>query len=174
MPTLHHTVNPPHPLLQPAVKLNNAEMALAGREAEEEQAVLVELSGLVAQHAQQLRSVLSSITALDVATARGRHAAWLGATVPPRFLSAEEAVAGGAVQLPRAWHPLLLQPCLPTLPTPPLPEDAAQQLQAEPLRCALVAVEMQDWRWHQRSGDQCSEQQQQACSTKSALSMPLP
>jgi hypothetical protein len=89
--------------------------------------------------------VLSSITALDVASARGRHAAWLGATTPPRFLSPEEAAAGGPVQLPRAWHPLLLQPCLPALPTPPLSEDELQQLgasqqqdAAEAQRCGAV------------------------------------
>ncbi|KAL4458289.1 hypothetical protein ABPG75_013154 [Micractinium tetrahymenae] len=123
----------------PAVKLNNAEMALAGREAEEEAAVLRALSGLVAQHAQQLHSVLTAITALDVASARARHAAWLGATTPPRFLSAEEAVAGGPVRLPRAWHPLLLQPCLPPLPTPPLTEEVQQQMDAQELQSGPLA-----------------------------------
>ena len=189
--------------MQPAVALNNAEMALAGREQEEEAAVLFALSDMVsdcggwlvaaaawllgsrcgnpagwglasnknsgriwwhclpgvqqprhlpaapdlelqvAQHAQQLRGVLSSITALDVASARARHAAWLGATAPPCFLSAEEAAAGGPVQLPRAWHPLLLQACLPPLPSPPLSEDelqalgASQAQDAAAQRCAI-------------------------------------
>jgi hypothetical protein len=92
--------------------------------------------------------VLSSIIALDVASARGRHAAWLGAITPPRFLSPEEAAAGGPVQLPRAWHPLLLQPCLPALPTPPLSEDELQQLgasqqdAAEVQRCDAAAAPM--------------------------------
>ena len=111
--------------------MNNAEAALAGREVEEETAVLRQLTAMLAQHAQRLRGVLAGITALDVASARARHASWLGATVPPRFLSPEEAAAGGPVQLPRSWHPLLLQPCLPPLPAPPLPPDAAQQLEEE-------------------------------------------
>jgi hypothetical protein len=88
----------------------------------------------VAEHAPQLRGLLASITALDVASARGRHAAWLGATSPPRFLSAEEAAGGGAVQLPRAWHPLLLAPCLPPLPLPMLPQELQQRAEADPLR----------------------------------------
>ncbi|PSC69703.1 endonuclease 2 [Micractinium conductrix] len=114
----------------PAVKLNNAEMQLAAREAEEETAVLVALTELVGQHALQLRALLASITALDVAAARGQHASWLGATQPPRFLSAEEAAVGGAVQLPRAWHPLLLQPCLPPPPAPPLTKEMQQLMEA--------------------------------------------
>ena len=83
----------------------------------------------VAQHAQQLHSLLDSVTALDVASARARHASWLGATVPPRFITAAEAAAQGPVCLPRAWHPLLLQPCLPPLPSPPLAEEAQLLLQ---------------------------------------------
>lgn len=122
-------------LPQPVVALNNGETVLAVREQEEEAAVLFALSGMVAQHAQQLRSILASITALDVASARARHAAWLGATMLPRFLTAEEAAVGGPVQLPRTWHPLLLQPCLPPPPAPPLPEDMQQVLEDEPLRC---------------------------------------
>lgn len=125
--------------MQPAVRLNNAETALAGREQEEEAAVLTALSSLIAQHAQQLRALLRSITALDVASARGRHGAWVGATQPPRFISADEAAAHGAVRLPRAWHPLLLQPCLPPLPPLLLPEEApAQPAQEDALRCADV------------------------------------
>lgn len=130
-----------HPLattLQPAVSMNNAEMALAGREVEEETAVLRELTGLLAQHAQRLCALLAGVTALDVASARARHASWLGATTPPRFLTQDEAAAGGPVQLPRAWHPLLLQSCLAPLPSPPLPPDAAQQLEEE-LRWAAEA-----------------------------------
>lgn len=127
------------------MQLNNAEMALAGREQEEETAVLVALSGMVAQQAQQLRGVLGSITALDVASARGRHATWLGAATPPRFLSEQEAAAGGPVQLPHAWHPLLLQPSLAPLPAPPLPEDAQQRLQADALRCAGLVGLVVGW-----------------------------
>jgi len=125
--------------MQPAVRLNNAETALAGREQEEEAAVLTALSSLVAQHAQQLRALLRSVTALDVASARGRHGAWVGATQPPRFISTDEAGAHGAVRLPRAWHPLLLQPCLPPLPPLLLPEETpAQPAQEDALRCADV------------------------------------
>lgn len=117
-------------------------MALAGREQEEEAAVLFALSGMVAQHAPQLRSVIAAMTALDVASARARHAVWLGATAAPRFLTAEEAAECGPVRLPRAWHPLLLQACLPPPPTPPLPEDARQKMEAEPLRCAALGYSM--------------------------------
>lgn len=91
--------------------------------------MLCALSGMVAQHAQQLRSMLSSITALDIASSRGRHAAWLGATSPPTFLSPEGAAVRGMVHLPRAWHPLLLQPCLPPLPTLLLTEEMQQQME---------------------------------------------
>lgn len=120
--------------------LNNAEIELEAREAEEESAVLFALSGMVAQHAKPLQGLLRSITALDVASARGRHAAWLGATTPPRFLTAAQAAAGGPVQLPRAWHPLLLQPCLPPLPLPLLPEELQQQVEAQPLTGSLSGL----------------------------------
>lgn len=82
----------------------------------------------VAQHARQLHGVLAAITALDVASSRARHAAWLGASTPPRFLSDEEASAEGPVRLLRSWHPLLLQPCLPPLPPPLLTEEMQQQM----------------------------------------------
>lgn len=65
--------------------------------------------------------MVDSLTALDLATARARHASWLGAS-RPSFLSAEEAAAVGLVSIPHAWHPLLLQPCLPALPAPPAVE----------------------------------------------------
>ena len=125
--------------------LNNAEAALAGREAEEEAAVLRELSALVAADTARLRAILGSIAALDVACARARHGAWLGATAPPRFLSAQEAAAGGPVRLPRSWHPLLLQPCLPPLPAPLLPGDVGQA-EAEALRWVLAEGSGRGWR----------------------------
>ena len=100
----------------------------------------------VGQHALQLRALLASITALDVAAARGQHASWLGATQPPRFLSAEEAAVGGAVQLPRAWHPLLLQPCLPPPPAPPLTKEMQQLMEASAApRCGAGRVPMLRW-----------------------------
>lgn len=45
--------------------------------------------------------VLQAVTALDVGTARGRHAAWCGG-VRPSFLSPEDAAQHGSVQVCRA------------------------------------------------------------------------
>ncbi|GAB4822194.1 hypothetical protein N2152v2_009240 [Parachlorella kessleri] len=103
---------------EPVVALNNRETALAGQEQEEEERVLAALSQLVASHADRVEGLLVSLTSLDIATARARHARWLGAT-RPAFISREQARATGLVRIPRAWHPLLLQPCLPPLPMPP-------------------------------------------------------
>eukprot|EP00887_Chlorella_sp_A99_P006230 scaffold3.g6230.t1 len=116
----------------PCVALNNTETALAAAELAEEERVLAALSQLVAAHAPRVHEVVAAIAALDVAVARARHAAWLGA-VRPRFLGGAEAAVEGAVSIPSALHPLLLQPSLPALPLPPLPPEQLQQLQQQEL-----------------------------------------
>jgi DNA mismatch repair protein MutS2 len=107
----------------PLVPLNNAEAALGAAEAEEEERVLRELSAAVGGQSGALRRLVNAVTALDVAAARARHAAWLGA-VEPRFSGPEEAAREGPVRVARALHPLLLQPSLPPPPAPPLPDAA--------------------------------------------------
>lgn len=103
----------------PLVSLNNSEAALAAAEQQEEDAVLAELSAAVAKEERALRRIVSVAAALDVACARGRHAAWVGG-VEPRLHAASPDVA--AVNISNARHPLLLEKSLPKLPTPPLPE----------------------------------------------------
>lgn len=63
------------------------------------------------------------MTALDIATARARHAAWLGA-VRPRLLRPPEADDCGCVRVRSMRHPLLLQRALPPLPEPPAAAEA--------------------------------------------------
>ena len=63
------------------------------------------------------------MTALDIATARARHAAWLGA-VRPRLLRPHEANDTGCVRVRAMRHPLLLQRALPPLPVPPAAAEA--------------------------------------------------
>ena len=67
--------------------------------------------------------VLEAVTALDIATARARHAAWLGA-MRPRLLRAHDADARGCVRVRAMRHPLLLQRALPPLPEPPAAAEA--------------------------------------------------
>lgn len=118
----------------PCVALNNAEIALAGAEQAEEERVLRVLSDLVAQHARHISQVLQALTALDVAAARARHGAWLGAR-RPRFLSVEDVAVEGPVRTAAALHPLLLQP---SLPAPPIPSFLMEQQQQ-----AVVVVPQQ-------------------------------
>ncbi|KAK9844214.1 hypothetical protein WJX81_008230 [Elliptochloris bilobata] len=102
----------------PAVALNNAEARLSGAEAAEEAAILRRLTCAVVKCTPRLRQVLDAVTALDIATARAKHAAWLGA-VRPRLLRPGEAEARGCVRVRGMRHPLLLQRALPPLPEPP-------------------------------------------------------
>ncbi|KAL0032477.1 hypothetical protein WJX77_002790 [Trebouxia sp. C0004] len=106
---------------EPVVTLNNAEAMLRGQEQEEEQAILAGLSQLVKSSTLNLQRLLKAVTALDIATARARHAAWLQA-LKPVFLSADEAAQTGCIHARAVYHPLLLEPSLPPLKDPPVTE----------------------------------------------------
>ena len=131
----------------PAVDLNNRETELAAREAEQAAAVLARLSGLLAQRAPQLQALLEAVAALDVASARARHAAWLGGARPEFVEAAAEAADGAAapaslISAPGALHPLLLEPALEPLPRAPTADDRpfAADFQAVPTFGALSAA----------------------------------
>ncbi|KAI8474386.1 MAG: hypothetical protein J3K34DRAFT_139599, partial [Monoraphidium minutum] len=108
----------------PAVELNNMETELAGREGEQEAAVMAQLSALLARRAPQLRALLATVAQLDIAAARGRHAEWLGG-VRPEFAGASgDRGEPASLHVAAALHPLLLEPALPALPRPPSADDA--------------------------------------------------
>lgn len=69
-----------------AVDLNNRETELAAREEEQQVAVLMRLSGMLARRGHQLAALLQSVTELDITAARARHAGWLDG-VRPQFVS---------------------------------------------------------------------------------------
>lgn len=70
----------------PAVELNNRETELAAREEEAVVAALAHLSALLARRAPQLAALLDAVAQLDMASARARHALWIGG-VRPRFVA---------------------------------------------------------------------------------------
>jgi DNA mismatch repair protein MutS2 len=88
---------------QRVIPLGNRIRALEGRERELEQAILEELSGLVAAEAPALEHLQVTLVRLDAALARARYGAWLGA-VRPELL--EECDA--PFELRELRHPLLL------------------------------------------------------------------
>lgn len=74
----------------PVVALNNAEAMLRAQEQEEEESILAELSVMVKKSTVSLQRMMKAVTALDIATARGKHATWLSGKRPV-FISAAEA-----------------------------------------------------------------------------------
>ena len=66
--------------------------------------------------------VLHAVMDLDIATARGRHAAWMSAC-RPTWVN-RSSTASGCMTLHAARHPLLLQRVLPPLPRIPGLGDA--------------------------------------------------
>jgi dsDNA-specific endonuclease/ATPase MutS2 len=124
----------------PLVPLNNAEAQLGAVEKEEEDRILGELTAMVVGKEKKIRCILAAVTALDIATARAQHAAWLGAVEPvlKNVTAHNEEVDSsdranntttptaenthGLVHIAGVVHPLLMQPFLPPLPKPPLPE----------------------------------------------------
>jgi DNA mismatch repair protein MutS2 len=88
---------------QRVIPLGNRIRALEGRERELEQAILEELSGLVAAEAPALEHLQTILVRLDAALARARYGAWLGA-VRPELLEEGDA----PFELRELRHPLLL------------------------------------------------------------------
>jgi DNA mismatch repair protein MutS2 len=88
---------------QAVISLGNRIRELEGREREIEQAILAELSSLVAAEAPALEQLHTILVRLDAALARARYGAWLGA-VRPELLEEGDA----PFELRELRHPLLL------------------------------------------------------------------
>jgi DNA mismatch repair protein MutS2 len=91
---------------QAVIPLGNRLRQLEGEEREAEQAVLLELSGLVGAEAETLELLQRVLVQLDFGVARARYGAWLGAVRPE--LDADPLAP---VQLEGLRHPLLLWQC---------------------------------------------------------------
>eukprot|EP00898_Chlorokybus_atmophyticus_P000445 jgi/Chlat1/1400/Chrsp12S02056 len=116
-----------------AVDLNNRELELSSSVHEEETAVLAGLTQMVSAVRQDVVAALDAITALDLACARAKHAAWMGAKRP--ILHGTNSVATDVTGTGKAeWlmkvqsmrHPLLWEVAVPL----PLPTHEASSQQA--------------------------------------------
>ena len=70
--------------------------------------------------------VMEALTALDIANARSRHAAWMSAT-RPEFVAANDRANSGCMSVLAARHPLLLQRVLSALPAIPGQDASADE-----------------------------------------------
>ena len=84
------------------VNTGNALRQAERQQKREEEIVLRELTGKVAEVQEDLENLLAIATVLDLATARARYSLWLEAN-PPRFIEPTETVT-----LRRLHHPLLV------------------------------------------------------------------
>lgn len=105
----------------PMIPLNNFNIELIEAEEKEEEAILRELSDIVARRAQQLRRIGAAIVRIDLAFARAKHARWVGGILP-------EFSDDGEVCCEEVLHPLLLEPTLPPLSVPRLPARRTSRL----------------------------------------------
>jgi DNA mismatch repair protein MutS2 len=103
---------------EPIISLNNFNIELIEAEENEEQAILMSLSKLIAKRAGLLRRTGAAVTRIDLAFARARHALWIGGRLP-------EFSDDGSIRLVSVMHPLLLQSNLPPLAVPRLPAKRA-------------------------------------------------
>jgi len=88
---------------QAVISLGNRARELEGQERELEDAVLLQLSALVAEQAEPLEPLQRVLTALDGGLARARYSAWMGAVRPE--LAADPSAA---FELRELRHPLLV------------------------------------------------------------------
>ena len=88
---------------QPVIALGNRIRQLEGEERDAERVVLQELSTLVAEEVPALEHLQQVLVQLDLAVARARYGAWLGAVRPEL-----EADPLAPLQLEGLRHPLLL------------------------------------------------------------------
>jgi len=88
---------------QAVIPLGNRIRQLEGQEREAEQAVLLELSGLVAAELPALEHLQEVLVQLDAALARARYGQWMGAVRPEL-----EGDPLAPLQLEELRHPLLL------------------------------------------------------------------
>jgi len=160
----------------PLVPLNNAEAQLSAVEKEEEDRILGELTAMVVKKEKKIKCILASVTGLDIATARAKHAAWLGAVEPtlqqvqPQQDESHNSNTGndsttpstietppplplkttGLVHIPGVVHPLLMQPFLPPLAKPPLPEITLSIGPADPsVSGSLAGVNLVPELWNE-------------------------
>lgn len=102
----------------PVVELNNEVRELELAERDEERRILAELSGLVGEHAAELKYGIENLAVLDLAFAKAKYAEMLKASEPllhdssphaPRRSAqpAPESVPGTSIRLLHARHPLL-------------------------------------------------------------------
>jgi len=88
---------------QPVIALGNRLRQLEGEERDAERVVLQELSALVAEEVPALEHLQQVLVRLDLAVARARYSAWLGAVRPEL-----ESDPLAPLQLEGLRHPLLL------------------------------------------------------------------
>ncbi|KAL2641824.1 hypothetical protein R1flu_009411 [Riccia fluitans] len=106
---------------EPALKLNNDDMRLAGVEKAEELAVLERLTMKLVDKAEVIVDLMGRITVIDLACARASHAKWLE-SVRPLFhtsvqgIEAEFSDSVLLVDMEAIRHPLLLGSSRPKLP----------------------------------------------------------
>lgn len=172
----------------PLVPLNNAEAQLGAVEKEEEDRILGELTAMVVGKEKKIKCILASVTALDIATARAKHAAWLGA-VEPILQQVQQQQEGeslnsnnsddntifpatetqpppppplkttGLVHISGVVHPLLRQSTLPPLPKPPLPEITLSIGPADPSASgSLAGVNLVPELWNEIEADSGGKQ----------------
>ena len=146
--------------MEPAalVPLNNAEAALGAAEREEEDRILRELAAAVAAGEKEIKAVLAAATALDIAAARAKHAKWMGGVEPiltDTLLSAQnndnnsENIQNNSslVCISGALHPILMEPLLPTLSKPRLPEITFTSSVTDPNSSSLAGVNLVPELW---------------------------
>jgi DNA mismatch repair protein MutS2 len=107
---------------EPLISLNNNDATLTAAEQEEEERILTLLSKSIADHSNQISTILSAIATLDLAFARARHAAWMGSESPRLVSIKDESSLHSLMHVEAAVHPLLAQRSRPPLPVPLLPE----------------------------------------------------
>jgi DNA mismatch repair protein MutS2 len=90
----------------PVVELNNEVRELELAERDEERRILAELSGLVGEHAFELKAGIENLALLDLAFAKAKYAEELG-TSEPILHEMQDASQGASLSLLHARHPLL-------------------------------------------------------------------
>ncbi|GMH36521.1 hypothetical protein BSKO_04389 [Bryopsis sp. KO-2023] len=109
---------------KPAVALNNTAALLESEETEEIERLLSALTLKVLDNVDNIEQLLASIEQLDLVNARGRHARWMSSTRPGFLPDDGKGIKGFQLKLQGARHPILLEPSLARLPTPPSAIDA--------------------------------------------------
>lgn len=130
-----------------AVELNNMEVRLLNDEKAEELAILGCLTSEIACAETKIRHLMDRILELDIATARGAHALWIGG-VRPYFnqdCKQSESVLTEHTQLvdiKSIQHPLLLEPALRCLPS--VPENGGTAIAFERRKMRMESQEFVD------------------------------